>query len=265
LNIPSVNPFGDFRSECELALREGLFKNFIVATPVALDHVLKEKIESSLLGIPSSSDFGDLASSVCFEIAKKLNVAPQRLADDIIGNINLSKTYLVKSVKAIGGYINFYADDPQLSQLTLESIRLLGKSYGYVATSSPLRIIVEHTSVNPVGPIHVGTARNSILGDSLSRLLKARGHTVVTHFYVDDVGRQIAVLAYGYDMLKRPRPTGKVDHWIGLVYAITSCIIEIERLKRKLKELVGNDASLEQANKTRLDLDSWIAAAADLQ
>ena len=232
---------------------------------VTRDPLLRTKIDSIFLGIPSSPDFGDLASSICFEIAKKLNILPPKLAETVISNIDFSEVSLVESAKAVGGYINFYADNSELSKLTLESVRLLSRSYGYVAVSSPMKVIVEHTSVNPVGPIHVGTARNSILGDSLSRILKARGHNVTTHFYVDDVGRQIAVLAYAYDILKRPIPKGKADHWIGLVYAMTSCIIEIEKLKKNLKELEGNDTQLEQANKTRLDLDSWVSAAADLQ
>jgi len=263
LTILSKNPFGDLRRECELTLRKALGR--VIPKDVALSQAFRERISSPPLEAPSSLDFGDLSSSICFEIASKLNVAPKRLAGKIVDNVDLSEVFLVKTVRAAGGYVNFYADNPRLSQLTLESARSLVESYGYVKTASPLRVIVEHTSVNPAGPVHVGTARNSVLGDSLSRLLKARGHEVATHFYVDDVGRQIAVLAYGYHLLKRPKPKGKADHWIGLVYAMTSCIIEIERLKRKLKELEGNDALHEQANKTRLDLDDWVSAAADLR
>jgi arginyl-tRNA synthetase len=217
------------------------------------------------LQIPPSSQFGDLASSICFEMAGKLNILPQRLAAEVVQNLDCSKTVLVKNVQAINGYINFLADDPQFSCLTLETARTLGNSYGSIKVSSPVKIIVEHTSVNPAGPIHVGTARNSILGDSLARLLRVRGHDVATHFYVDDVGRQIAVLAYGYRLLKNRKPIGKADRWIGLVYAITSCIVEIERLKQELNLLDVDDVSIESANKLRLNLDDWVSAAADLQ
>ena len=104
-----------------------------------------------------------------------------------------------------------------------------------------------------------------MLGDALARILSERGHSVSRHYYVDDVGRQIAVLVYGYKLLDEAKPTGKADHWVGLVYAITSCIIEIERAKRKLKELEGDESFHEEANKARLDLDDWVSATADLK
>ncbi len=258
----SVNPFRDFRRECELVLSEAL-KRTLPETIIS-DKSFKEKVVSPRLEVPSSP-FGDLASSICLEIARRLKITPQQLADKVIANSNLKQRSLVKGVKAMGGYINFQANNTKLTELTLESARSFAESYGHVSVASPMKVIVEHTSVNPVGPIHVGTARNSIIGDSLSRLLKARGHEVSRHFYVDDVGRQSAVLAYGYNLMNRPKPKGKADHWIGLVYAITSCIIEIERLKRELKELESNDATHERANEARLDLDGWVSAAAELQ
>jgi len=266
MNSVSRNPFGNFRGECESYLRTAL-KNTLPDT-MSLDHTGKERINSFLLEAPPSPNYGDLASSICFEIARELKVAPQILASNIVDKIDLSRATLVRNVTTAAGYINFHANKAQLASLTLESARSFAESYGYVTVNSPLKIIIEHTSVNPVGPVHVGTARNSVIGDALARLLKTRGHEVSTHFYVDDVGRQIAVLAYGYDLLHRPQPKGKADHWIGLVYAMTSCFIEIERLKKKLKELENNqvdEMKYDQVNQTRLDLDSWVLAAEDLR
>jgi arginyl-tRNA synthetase len=263
LTIPSINPFGDFRKQCKTLLLESL--ETTLSSDAHLRRLLEYEQSELSLQMPPSPQFGDLASSICFILAGKLNIPPQKLAVKVVQNLDCSKTVLVGKAQAINGYINFFADNPYLTRLVLESARTLGSSYGAVKVVSPLKIIVEHTSVNPAGPIHVGTARNSILGDSLARLLQARGHEVTTHFYVDDVGRQIAVLAYGYQMLKNRTPSGKIDRWIGLVYAITSCILEIERLKRELKTLGADNAFRESANKTRLSLDDWVSAAADLQ
>ncbi|UCH36967.1 MAG: arginine--tRNA ligase [Candidatus Bathyarchaeota archaeon] len=261
--VPSINPFGDFRAQCKNLLLESI--DATLSSETHLQYLLEHEQSMRSLQIPPSSQFGDLASSICFLLAGKLNVSPQKLAEVVVQNLDCSNADLVEKARAINGYINFLADDPHLSRLTLESAITLGRSYGSVKVTSPLKIIVEHTSVNPAGPIHVGTARNSILGASLARLLQVRGHEVTTHFYVDDVGRQIAVLAYGYRMLKNRTPTSKADRWIGLVYAITSCILEIERLKRELKTLDVNYATRESANKLRLTLDDWVSAAADLQ
>jgi arginyl-tRNA synthetase len=86
-----------------------------------------------------------------------------------------------------------------------------GGRYGLDPTQEPKKIIVEHTSANPSGPLHLGHARNTILGDALARILRARGNTVRTRFYVDDVGKQVAMLAYGYSLLGEPTPVGKPD------------------------------------------------------
>ncbi|MCD6592573.1 arginine--tRNA ligase, partial [Candidatus Bathyarchaeota archaeon] len=109
---------------------------------------------------------------------------------------------LIKNVRAEKpGYINFFVDLPKLASLTLHSVKALNFEYGYVKVEKPERIIVEHTSANPIHPMHIGHARNSVLGDSLARILEARGHKVTRHFYIDDVGRQSAVIAYGCKLL----------------------------------------------------------------
>lgn len=186
------------------------------------------------------------------------------LAEQIVETIGVPRGSLLRRVEAVGGYINFYADYAAFSELTLESVRALGPIYGYVKTEAPEKIIVEHTSVNPAGPIHVGTARNSMLGDALYRLLRARGHEVSADFYVDDVGRQIAVLAYGFQLVNHLPRKDKIDHWLGLVYAVTSCIIEIEKLKRALQTSRDAGASEEEVRKIQVELDDWASAAGHL-
>jgi len=210
-------------------------------------------------------EFGDLASALCFELSKSVGEEPRRLAERIVENADFCDAKLVESIKVAGaGYINFYANYPALSSSTIESAKS-DPSYGYLKADTSDKIIVEHTSANPAGPIHIGTARNSVVGDALKRILKARGHEVATHFYVDDVGRQVAVVAYGYQMLGQPRPTGKLDHWVGFVYAAASCIIRIQTLKKKIQELKVTEGSDEEYREAQKELDDWVAAAADLR
>ena len=58
------------------------------------------------------------------------------------------------------------------------------------------KILLEHTSANPNGPLHVGHIRNSVIGDTLSRILKKAGYEVEVQYYVNDIGRQIAVVSW---------------------------------------------------------------------
>ncbi len=249
----SANPFGDFREECENALRKSLTKLYPSISP-----------ERLLLDIPPNPEFGELASTVLFEFGERTKKQPNELAEKVVENIEGEGFPLLKEVKvAGGGYVNFYADFGELSKLTITSIRTLDAAYGHVKTEKPLKVIVEHTSANPISPLHVGQARNPVLGDALARILAARGHMVFRHFYVDDVGRQTAVIAYGYEKLGKLPLEGKPDHYFGLIYTLTSCILEINRLKKAL-EREGN-ATSETVQKMRKQLDEWISIAAELE
>jgi len=255
MTSPERNPFGRFRSECETILKNAFRKVF--------PWLYLPSIE---LKAPPSPELGELTSPMLFELSKKLTKPPKALAKQLLEAADLKQAPLLDALKvAGGGYLNFYADYGKLAEITLESANELDEAYGHVAVEKPNRIIVEHTSINPAGPIHVGTARNSVLGDSINRLLKARGHRVSTHFYVDDVGRQIAVLAYGYKVLGRPKPRGKPDHWIGIVYAITSCILEVRDLNQRIKDLGWSATRSEELNATRRKLDEWVSVAAELR
>lgn len=250
----SENPFAVFRRECESVLEEALKKVFpeVVVVNLALER-------------PPNLDFGQLASSMCFEFAKRFGEKPIVLAERIVKAVNKSKFSLIENVvPAGGGYINFHANFAKFSFLTIESARQLNEDYGLVKTENPLKIIVEHTSVNPLHPIHVGQARNPMLGDALARILKARGHNVSRHYYIDDVGRQTAVVAYGYEKLGRPKPREKADHFVGKIYTITSCLVEINRLKKELEAAKATGANEEVARINR-ELDDWMSAAAELK
>ena len=178
-------------------------------------------------------DYGQLASSLCFELAKKLNQKPLDLAQRLVAAIDQTCFNLIEKVTTAGaGYINFHVNFTKFSALTLQSVKQLKFDYGFVKTDMPKKIIVEHTSVNPLHPIHIGQARNPMIGDALARILECRGNTVSRHYYIDDVGRQSSVVAYGYAKLGRPKPTEKPDLFVGKIYTVTSCLVEINRLKR---------------------------------
>jgi len=191
-----------------------------------------------------------------------LNIAKQ-LEEKANGKVpSFPLVAFVKAEKP--GYINFYVDLPELASLTFKSVKTLNFEYGYVKAEKPERIIVEHTSANPIHPIHIGHARNSMLGDSLARILEARGHKVYRHYYIDDVGRQSAIIAYGYKLLGKPKPEGKPDHYIGAIYSITSCMLEIYRLKKAIDEARKADKT-EDLRMFQRELDDWVAVAAELE
>jgi arginyl-tRNA synthetase len=101
----------------------------------------------------------------------------------------------VRSVVAKGAYVNFTLDPGQLTGATLGLVLSRGVSYGHSErTDTPA--CVEHTSANATGPFHIGRVRNAIIGDTLARILRATGTPVTTQYYVDDMGRQAAMITW---------------------------------------------------------------------
>jgi arginyl-tRNA synthetase len=246
------NPYELFRVECQTALAAALAKSLpdIKQPPI----VLKKT---------PNIDYGQLATSLCFELAKQLKQKPIELAKQLSDSVDKSAFDLIEKVEPAGaGYINFYVDFAKFSALIFTSIKELDESYGFVKTDQPQKIIVEHTSVNPLHPIHIGQARNPTIGDTLARILQLRGHNVSRHYYIDDVGRQSSVVAYGYVKLGKPKPTEKSDHFVGKIYTVTCCIVEINRLKKLQTKAVDNAEELAKANK---ELDEWVAISAELR
>jgi arginyl-tRNA synthetase len=96
---------------------------------------------------------------------------------------------------AKGAYVNFSIEPGELVRSTLDLALGRGSAYGRSADPRPA-VCVEHTSANPTGPFHVGRVRNAIIGDTLARILRASGAPVTTQYYVDDMGRQAAIITW---------------------------------------------------------------------
>ncbi|MFW6384432.1 MAG: arginine--tRNA ligase, partial [Halodesulfurarchaeum sp.] len=138
-----------------------------------------------------------LASSVAYRLAGPAESSPQAVAADIAEAIDADGLSLVGRVEAEGPYVNVYPG-PAYYQRTLEAAQ--SESYGQLPDRGE-SVVVEHTSANPTGPVHVGRARNPILGDAIARILEMAGYDVDTHYYVNDAGRQIAVFTWAYETI----------------------------------------------------------------
>lgn len=149
----------------------------------------------------------------CFALAPIAKKAPQVIATTIAAEI--ASGDWIDHAEAHNGYVNFYLKQTRLNDATLKSILEQRDRYGYLE-SRPDHVIVEHTSANPNGPLHVGRARNPIIGDTLTRLFRAAGFQVASQFYLDDMGKQVAILAWGVhhvDPGTVPEPLiDKADH-----------------------------------------------------
>nr|WP_319373655.1 arginine--tRNA ligase [uncultured Methanobacterium sp.] len=163
--------------------------------------------------VPPNSNMGDLATSVAFQLASSLKKSPVEISQNISSNIEIIPPF--KKVESKGPYVNFFFDPEMFSRMVLESIQ---EDYGALENKNK-KVILEHTSANPNGPLHIGHIRNAIIGDSLARVLRAAGFQVETQYYVNDMGRQIAMIVWGLQNLNyQMDPDGKKDVEIGKLY-----------------------------------------------
>ena len=135
-----------------------------------------------------------LASSVAFRLAGEASAPPPAVAEEIAGAIDPDDYEHVGSVETQGPYVNV-TPSPAYHAGTLEAAT--DEAYGRLDPKNE-SVVVEHTSANPTGPIHVGRGRNPIIGDAIARVLDFAGYDVDRHYYVNDAGRQIATFTWAY-------------------------------------------------------------------
>lgn len=164
---------------------------FKQAIAVLLKKQVKQEI---LLEIPPNPKLGDYAFP-CFSLAKKEKKNPVEIAKDLADK--LKPGLLIKEIRAVGPYVNFFINKEKLSEQVLKEIFKKKDRYGSADTGKNKNALIEHTSINPNASPHVGRARNAVIGDSLTRLLKFEGYKTKAHYFVNDVGKQIAILVYG--------------------------------------------------------------------
>ena len=167
----------------------------------------------------------DLATTIAFSLAKKQKKSPVSLAETLVQKIRSEPEIngLEISVEAKGPYINFHYGTSPLIETLKAAVR---EGYGSLPKKT-VRIVLEHTSANPNGPLHVGHIRNSILGDTLARAFRKAGFRLEVQYYVNDMGRQIAIVVWGFNNLDSTQyPGEKEDAHIARVYIAANREIE---------------------------------------
>jgi arginyl-tRNA synthetase len=213
-----------------------------------------EALDRQLDDAPAGvADFG----YATHRVAKSLGAPPEQVAVELAKEFPLSGG--LAGVTSEGAYVNFHADTLVLAQSTLELVFARGPEYGRGPPTIE-KVCVEHTSANPTGPFHVGRVRNGIIGDTMARVLRAGGHPVTTEYYVDDMGRQSAMITWIWSMPAEQWPseirdkaqppegataaTEKADVWYGRPYPFVS-----EFLKR-------NPAAAQQVAELSREIES---------
>ncbi len=158
-----------------------------------IEKLLKKEVGDVKLEIPPDSSMGDYALP-CFSLAAALKKNPVEIAKELAKKI---KSKYIEKIEVKGPYLNFFVNKNILSSDTVAKILKEKERYGSSGIGKKEKMLIEHTSINPNASPHVGRARNALIGDSLTRLFRFQDYKVEVHYYVNDIGKQIAMLVLG--------------------------------------------------------------------
>jgi arginyl-tRNA synthetase len=187
---------------------------------------------------PPRIEMGEIATPVCFELAKRLRRAPRQIAQEIASQ--LPPIEGVEKVEIAGaGYVNLYFDRAAF----LAAAMLGAESVPESAAPGTPKCIVEHTNINPNKAAHIGHLRNAALGDTLVRVLRRAGRRVEVQNYIDNTGVQVAdvVIAFIHIAKKSPEEVRalaaqpKFDYFCWDLYARVTQFFEEDKTRLALR------------------------------
>lgn len=226
---------------------------FIKSLSEALSEIIsisKEEIQA-LIVKNDSSEHGDF-SFPCFTLSKNMKKAPNIIASELANVINLPECFL--KCENVGPYLNFYVRQEIFTQYVLSEINERKNTFGSSQIGKGKTCLLEHTSINPNASPHIGRARNAIIGDFVARILKFEGYDVKVHYFVNDIGKQIAMLVWGADQLDEVKFNDLLELYVstnnqikdnpllekeifGLLYRLENGDVEIQKKFRNIVDI----------------------------
>lgn len=147
------------------------------------------------LEVPKVYDHGHLAWPV-FVFAKSQNQNPMQLASQLEKDFSIGLPG-VKSVKAVGGFLNFKFNETTLSDSLWASSgqsRLADQKEGAGRT-----VIIDYASPNVAKKMHIGHLRATNIGQAIRNLAQSMGYRVLGVNHLGDWGTQFGKLAWALE------------------------------------------------------------------
>ncbi len=168
--------------------------------------------------------FGDYQANCAMSLATAARKPPRQIATDIVAKLQIDD--LCEPIEIAGpGFINFKLKDTYVAAAALDMLR--DDALGLLPVPNPRTVVVDFSSPNVAKPMHVGHIRSTVIGDAISKILRARGHQVITDNHLGDWGTQYGMIIYGY------------KHFRDDAALKEQPVAELSRLYRYVNDLIG--------------------------
>ena len=169
---------------------------------------------------------------VTFPLLKISHAAPDATGN-VIGRWLVDNVPEISAFNSVKGFLNL-SFSPVYWNERLQALSA-DENFGQLPASGK-RIMVEFSSPNTNKPLHLGHIRNNLLGDSVSRILKACGNEVIKSTIVNDRGVHICKSMYAWEKCfdgATPESTGKKgDHLVG------DCYVAYAKMEKEHPEII---------------------------
>lgn len=223
-----------------------LLKTLASRFSVILEELGVEPSEYVGMIAPSQNPkFGDFQANFAMALGKKLGKAPRDVAAEIVSKFDCADIFETPEV-AGPGFINLKVKTDYLARLVqceAEDDRL-----GVEKVEKPRKIVLDYSAPNVAKPLHVGHIRSTMIGNSLSRILRFLGNEVIADNHLGDWGTQFGMIIYGYRnfLNEQAYQDSPVDE-LARLYRLTRQLVDYQAAKKSVGALEEQVASARQA------------------
>ncbi|MBO4466647.1 MAG: arginine--tRNA ligase [Bacteroidales bacterium] len=193
-----------------------------------------EVAETSLQVSVTRKEFEGDYTLVTFPLLKITRQAPD-VTGNAIGEWLVANVPEISAFNSVKGFLNLSFSPVYWNEALRDTAA--DEAFGQLPSTGK-RIMVEFSSPNTNKPLHLGHIRNNLLGDSVSRILKACGNDVIKATLVNDRGVHICKSMYAWEKLfdgATPESTGKKgDHLVG------DCYVAYAKMEKEHPEVIDD-------------------------
>lgn len=165
---------------------------------------IKTKVEDltvedikGLLEVPPNKEMGDYAFP-CFKLAKIFRKAPNMIAEDLAGSIELGDG-ITRCIN-LGGYVNFFVAKDALAKKVINQVFAERENYGKSDMGKDKSVVIDYSSPNIAKPFHIGHIRTTVIGNALYKIYASQGYKVERINHLGDYGTQFGKLIVAYKL-----------------------------------------------------------------